>query len=256
MFFVLLFSFITMASVAQAAPPAMPTGLSATYNPTIASVSIYWTDNANDEMGFQLFRKFSTDTSWPTFYIKTFSAVTHSAPYSAQGDDLITQSGTYDYKLRAYNADGYSDFSNVASVTVGGGSSGPDNIKPTMPSNFTASAITPGQINLSWGASYDAVGVFGYKIFRCFGSSDGCTSFSQSASVGPINTSYIDTQIYSGMFYRYYILAYDQMNNNSDPTPIVSVSVLNDTTSPTAPANLIATALSSSQVSLSWGASY
>ncbi len=56
---------------------------------------------------------------------------------------------------------------------VGGGSA--DTQPPTAPTNLTATAAGSAQINLSWAASTDNVGVTGYRVERCQGA--GCTNF-------------------------------------------------------------------------------
>src|SRR5712692_7217625 len=60
-------------------------------------------------------------------------------------------------------------------------SAGPDTQPPTSPSNLTAAAVSTSQINLSWTASTDNVGVTGYLVESCTGA--GCTTFSQIATV-------------------------------------------------------------------------
>jgi hypothetical protein len=42
----------------------------------------------------------------------------------------------------------------------------PDTIPPTIPTNLTAKAVSSSQINLSWTASTDNVGVAGYNVMR------------------------------------------------------------------------------------------
>ena len=37
---------------------------------------------------------------------------------------------------------------------------------PTTPTNLAANPVTPGQVNLTWTASTDNVGVIGYQVFR------------------------------------------------------------------------------------------
>src|SRR5262245_26245558 len=41
-----------------------------------------------------------------------------------------------------------------------------DTRPPTVPTNLTASAVSSSQINLSWSASTDNVGVTGYRVYR------------------------------------------------------------------------------------------
>ena len=254
-FFVLfLFSFFALAGVAQAAP-AMPTNLSANY--AIVSnygiVYLYWTDNATDEAEFRLYRKLSTDSSWPIVYSNNLSYLTK---YGAKSGTGATQSndpnvnlptGTYEYKMAACDSLGVcSGFSNVASVVVGTSSPNPDTTPPSMPSGFTANSVSTSQVNLSWGLSTDNMGVSGYKMYR---------NSAHLATLSSGAVSYSDTSVYSDMTYNYYIIAYDAAGNYSSPSPTISVAVSYDTTPPTAPLNLIASNPSPSQIQLSWGAS-
>ena len=254
-FFVLfLFSFFALTASAQAAP-AMPTNLSASY--AIVSnygiVYLYWTDNATDEAEFRLYRKLSTDSSWPIVYSNNHSYLTK---YGAKSGTGATQSndpnvnlptGTYEYKMAACDSLGVcSGFSNVASVVVGTSSPNPDTTPPSMPSGFTANSVSTSQVNLSWGLSTDNMGVSGYKMYR---------NSAHLATLSSGAVSYSDTSVYSGMTYSYYIIAYDAAGNYSSPSPTISVAVSYDTTPPTAPLNLIASNPSPSQIQLSWGAS-
>jgi len=70
---------------------------------------------------------------------------------------------------------------------------GSDLQSPSAPSNLTATAAGASQINLSWTASTDNIGVTGYQIERCLGA--GCTNFVQISSpssgaiLAPLTTS-------------------------------------------------------------------
>ena len=55
----------------------------------------------------------------------------------------------------------------------------PDTTPPTQPGTLTATRSSGGEVDLSWGASTDNVGVTGYKVERCQGA--GCTNFAQIA---------------------------------------------------------------------------
>ncbi len=81
------------------------------------------------------------------------------------------------------------------SVTV----STPDTQNPSTPQNLTATAVSSSQINLTWSASTDNVGVTNYRVYRCTGSS--CTPTSQIAT--PTTNSYNDTGRSSNTTYRY-----------------------------------------------------
>ena len=58
--------------------------------------------------------------------------------------------------------------------------SGGDTTPPSQPGTLTAPAASTSEIDLSWGASTDDVGVTGYQVERCQGA--GCTNFTQIAS--------------------------------------------------------------------------
>lgn len=95
-----------------------------------------------------------------------------------------------------------------------------DTISPSAPQNLIAAAISPSQINLSWAASTDNVGVVGYKVERCEGSN--CINFIQIAT--STTTNYSDTNLSSNTTYRYRVRAFDADNNTSPYSSIVSAT--------------------------------
>ncbi len=128
-----------------------------------------------------------------------------------------------------------------------------DTTPPTAPTNLTATAATTTQINLSWTASMDNVGVTGYKVERCSGA--GCANFVQIAT--PTGTTYNDTSLTASTSYSYRVRASDAAGNNSVYSNTVSATTPAgaDATPPTAPTNLTATAASATQINLAWTAS-
>ena len=129
-----------------------------------------------------------------------------------------------------------------ANLTTGGS----DTTAPSVPTNISASAVSSSQINLSWTASTDNVGVSGYRISR------------NGAQVGTsTSNSYQDTGLSANTSYTYTVAAYDAANNVSAQSTSVSATTLqvSDTSAPTVPANLSATAISSNQINLTWTAS-
>ena len=83
-------------------------------------------------------------------------------------------------------------------------SSSGDTQAPTVPSGLTATSISSSQINLSWTASTDNVGVAGYLVFR---------NNIQIAST--TQTSYSDTGLVPSTSYTYTVAAYDAAGNVS-----------------------------------------
>ena len=86
-----------------------------------------------------------------------------------------------------------------------------DTQPPTTPTNLTATAVSGSQINLSWTASTDNVGVTGYLIERCEGV--GCSTFARVLTVP--GTTYSDTGLVSNTSYTYQVKATDAAGNFS-----------------------------------------
>lgn len=92
-----------------------------------------------------------------------------------------------------------------------GGVPGPDTTAPSVPTSLSASASSSSQINLSWGAATDNVGVSGYRLERCQGTS--CSNFSQIAT--PSGAAYSDTGLDANTSYLYRVAARDGAGNVS-----------------------------------------
>ncbi|WP_165452744.1 polysaccharide lyase family 7 protein [Paenibacillus thalictri] len=89
-------------------------------------------------------------------------------------------------------------------LTSGGAGSGGDTQAPTVPTNLTAAAVSSSQINLSWTASTDNVGVTGYDVYR------GTTLVGS-----PTATSFSDTGLNPSTSYSYTVKAKDAAGNVS-----------------------------------------
>ncbi len=118
-----------------------------------------------------------------------------------------------------------------------------DTEPPTVPTNLDAVAISGTQVDLTWTASTDNVGVTGYRIYR------------NGSPIGTsLTNSYSDYTCTSMTTYTYRVTAYDAADNESaqsDPDQVTTP----DSTPPTVPTNLSATAVSTSRIDLSWSAS-
>jgi fibronectin type 3 domain-containing protein len=82
---------------------------------------------------------------------------------------------------------------------------GEDFEAPTIPTDVTATPISPFQIDVSWSASFDAFGVAGYIVFR-----DGEQIAITQA------TLFSDTGLTASTTYTYQVKAFDEDNNISD----------------------------------------
>jgi len=139
----------------------------------------------------------------------------------------------------------------IASVIAFSSAHAADTKAPSVPGNLVATAASSTQINVTWNASTDNVGVTGYQLDRCTGS--GCTTFAQIAT--PTTTSFNDTGRAPSTTYRYRVRARDAVPNWSAFSSIVTRATPADTTAPSVPAGLTATPVSTTQINLSWGAS-
>jgi hypothetical protein len=90
-----------------------------------------------------------------------------------------------------------------------------DTTPPTAPGSLLGVATSNTQVNLSWTASTDNIGVTGYRVYRG-GSQVGTTS----------SLTYSDTGLTAGTSYSYYVRAQDAANNLSANSNTVNVTTL------------------------------
>jgi chitodextrinase len=142
----------------------------------------------------------SSILSWTTSGAASLS-INNGVGTVAGSSVSVSPTVTTTYTLTAANS--YGSVTSNTTVTVSSGS-GSDTTPPSVPTNLTASGISVSQINLSWTASTDNVGVTGYKIYR------GGVQVGTSA----VN-SYSDTGLSASTGYTYTVSAYDAAGNNS-----------------------------------------
>ena len=117
---------------------------------------------------------------------------------------------------------------------------------PAAPSNLVATAISHNQINLTW--QDNANNEDGTIIERAIYGDSNVWMFEQVATAPSNSISYLDEGLSQGVTYHYRIKAYNQVgeshySNEADTMAFITI---------VAPSNLIATAVSSSQIDLSW----
>src|SRR5204862_82189 len=139
-------------------------------------------------------------------------------------DTGLTSATSYSYRVRATDAAAnLSGYSNVASATT------TDTIAPTAPTGLLPTVVRGLQINLSWTASTDNVGVTGYQVERCQGA--GCSTFTQIGT--PTATTFNDTGLTSATSSRSLLDALPISANLSGYSNVASATTT-DTTAPTA----------------------
>jgi chitodextrinase len=95
----------------------------------------------------------------------------------------------------------------------GGGSTGGDTTAPSVPTNLHGSAPSANEVDLSWNASSDNVGVAGYYVFR------------NGAQIGQSgSTSYTDTTVSGSTTYSYTVKAFDAAGNQSGSSNTATIT--------------------------------
>jgi hypothetical protein len=139
------------------------------------------------------------------------------------------------------------------STNGSGGGPAADTTAPSTVTGLAASATSATQINLTWTAATDNVGVTGYRVERCSGAA--CTNFTQVAT--PATASYSDTGLTGATAYSYRVKAVDAAGNVSasySAEASATTQTPPDTTPPSTVSGLAATAASATQINLTWTA--
>src|SRR5438034_258373 len=142
-----------------------------------------------------------------------------SAPYSVSWNTTTASNGSHTLTAVATDLLGGTWTSDPVAVTVFN-----DTTPPSVPTGLTATAVSSSQINLSWTASSDNVGVSGYRVYR------GGTQIATRST-----TSFANTGLSASTTYSYTVAAYDAAGNLSAPSGSARVTtpVPPDTTPPT-----------------------
>ena len=159
-------------------------------------------------------------TGYQIFRGGTLITTVTGTSYSNTG---LTANTSYSYTVKAIDAAGNASAnSNTASATtqVAPG----DVVLPSTPANLVATAVSSSQINLSWSASTDNVGVTGYQIFR------GGTLLTTVTG-----TSYSNTGLTASTAYSYTVRATDAAGNLSPNSSTASATTQGVTSPPPPP---------------------
>ena len=181
-------------TLSPANPPAAPSNLTAIMNG--AYVILNWQDNSNNEMQFSVERcQGAGCTSFIGIGPSDANTPTFPDSNAAPGE-------SYSYRVRAWNLDGYSAYSNTATI-IPGGTVAP----PLPPGNLTGQALSNSQIRLSWTNS--SANQDGVRIERCNGSN--CTNFAEIVTVAGTTTTFVNSGLAAATTYRYRVRAYNSV---------------------------------------------
>lgn len=239
------FSNIATASTLDSIAPSVPTNLTATPATNGTQIDLSWTAST-DNVGVSGYWIERCTGATCTNFARVNGALIAATTFS---NTSLTSATTYRYRVQAEDAAGNrSPFSAIVNATT------PDTVNPSAPTGLTATAVSGTQINLSWNPSTDNVGVTGYQIQRCPGTTS-CLSGNPFVQIGTTtDTTFNNTGLTNGTSYRYRVRAVDAAGRQSSFSNIVTATT-RDTVAPTAPTDLTATPVSDTQIDLSWIAS-
>ena len=220
-----------------AAPPPPPTAPNA---PTVLvatsngsnGINLTWTDNANNEDGFNIERAPDNGGVAGT-YAQIASVGANATSYADIGLDANVR---YWYRVVAYNAVGPSGYSNEASGMLA---------TPNAPSALSASPAAGNSITLNW--TDNSADEQGFIIERAPDVGGVPGSYAQLASVGANVHTYSNTGLSVNVRYWYRVAAYDAVGPSgysNEASAILST--------PNAPSALAGVGISSTQINLSW----
>jgi chitodextrinase len=158
---------------------------------------------------------------------------------------------SYSFTVSACDAAGNCSAQTSAASATTQSAPSADTQAPSVPTGLGAVAVSSSQINLSWNASTDNVGVTSYRVFR---------SGTQVGTTGSPSTPV--TGLSASTLYTFTVAACDGAGNCSAQSAPASANTQaaagpgpgpsGDTEAPSMPLNLVATTVNSSTITLAW----
>jgi chitodextrinase len=178
--------------------PTVPTNLIATSVST--QVTLSWTASTDNVgvAGYSIYRNSAK-----------IAAITSGTSYTDAG---LAPNTTYSYTVSAYDAAG----NNSAQTSPVNATTFADTIAPSVPTGLAATPVSNTQINLTWTASSDNLGVTSYNVLR---------NGVQVAT--PTGNSYSDIGLAPNSTYSYTVSARDAAGNVSVQSGSVQAETLN-----------------------------
>ena len=216
--------------------PNIPASFSATAL-SASQIRLTWQDNSTNETGFAIERSASSTGPWSSIYL----APANTTSYIDTG---LTAGTVYYYHIYAFNLSGSSDFSSPSPATTAAAPTAP----PTAPTGLVATAVSAAQVNLAWTDTSN--NEEGFDIERKTGA--GGTYANIAVINAPNTVTYTDTSNLSpSTIYYYRVKATNSIGFNYSTDASVTTPEPAQT-EPNAPSNLVAIAVSSIQIDLSW----
>jgi chitinase len=152
-------------------------------------------------------------------------------------DTTVVGLNPYSYTVDAFDAAG-----NHSAKSAPFNTNTPDSTPPSIPLGLTGTATKTPEVDLSWSASTDNVGVTGYTVYR------GGTMLT---TVSGTTLTYADKAVVQTTTYSYTVDAFDAAGNHSAQSS-AAVATTPDITPPSVPTGLSAAATAGPSVTLNW----
>ena len=203
-----------------------------------SQINVSWAGNSGNTniTGYTL--AYATDASFNGAIYKYVTGA-GATGYSLTG---LYAGTTYYLKVKAEGTSDAYDSPFTGAITASTSSSAPN-----APSNLAASVVSSTQVNLSW--TDNSTNETGFEIKRATDS-----AFTQNVVwVGAIQgTTYSDTSLTASTTYYYKVRAEGATQDSAYSSSVSATTMSSGDTIPTAPSNLSATAVSGTQVNLTW----
>jgi predicted phage tail protein len=211
-------------------PPAQPVlgGTVASHT----SLNLGWGEVAN-ATEFRLERRLANSTTWAEVARISVGTTNHV-------DTGLSASTAYVYRLRAFNAAGFSAYSEELTLTTAA-----PPLQPPVAPVLQAQALSHAQVALSWTAVENETG---FTLQRRDGTGESWISISSPAADV---TSYIDTQVRPLTTYAYRIAATNAAGSSGYSAEVNVTTPVAPVLPPASP-SLQATAISPTEVRLQW----
>jgi uncharacterized repeat protein (TIGR03806 family) len=228
-------------------PPTVPAGVIAAPQST-SQILVSWTASTDvGGTGVQGYRVFRNGGATAVGTVTTTNFT----------DTGLAANTQYSYTVVAYDAATPANVSASSTAAVATTLAIADITPPTVPMNLTVTVVSSTSLRVLWSTSTDAgTGVAGYNVFR-----NGALRMFVAAQVPQGATlTFTDTGLNPATAYTYTVSALDRATptaNESAQSASASgtTSAGADTTAPTAPTNVTATALSATQIRIDWSSS-
>ena len=197
-----------------------------------SQIKLTWTDNSNNETGFEIERSLNGTT-----FASIQTVAVGIAEYTNTG---LTPSTKYYYRVRALGTPINSIYTSIANATTQ-----VDPNLPVAPSNLTALASSHTQIALTW--QDNSINETGFRIER---SSNG-VNFAPVDTAAVDGTTFTDQGLTPSTKYYYRVQSINTFGI-SEYTNVAFDTTLVDPNLPVAPGNLTAATVSHTQIGLTW----